>query len=74
MGDGERWQIKWKHLKKHILGGKITQASLQTIKWYVPYILNVLKALGREIGKKLHDIWGSGSDSPQKPAKFQRIK
>ena len=26
-----------------------------------------------EIRKTLNDIWGSGGDSPQKPATFQRI-
>ena len=35
-GSGERYQIKWKHLKKHVFGAKITQASLQIIKRYVP--------------------------------------
>ena len=45
--------------KKHVFGGaKITQASLQIIKWYVPiHILKhneFLESLGREIGKKFH--------------------
>ena len=43
-GFGERLQIKWKHLKKCFCGAKIIQASVQIIKWYVVYILNVSKA------------------------------
>ena len=37
-------------------GTKITQASLQIIKWYVPYILNLLKALLEKLERNNIDI------------------
>ena len=61
---------------------KITPAFLQIMEWYVPkkkdsiqsYIyfrklINLEKLEGNYVDK-----WGSGGDSPQKPAKFQIIR
>ena len=57
---------------------KITKASYQIIKWYVPkkkasYLI-FYESLYSEIGKKSHWYMGVWGDSPQKPAPFQRIR
>ena len=57
---------------------KITQASFQIIKWYVPkkkasYTI-YSKAYVVKLESNYIGIWGSGDDSPQRPAKFQRIR
>ena len=57
---------------------KITQASFQIIKWYVPkkkasYMI-YLKAYVVKLERNYIDIWGFGGNSPQKPATFQRIR
>ena len=38
-------------------GAKIIQASLQIIKWYVVYILNVTKAEVEKLERNYIDIW-----------------
>ena len=60
---------------------KITQAILQIIKRYVPKnkasiqsYLNFSKAYVEKLERNYIDIWGSGGDSPQKPATYQRIR
>ena len=57
---------------------KITQASFQIIEWYVPkkkasYMI-YSKAYVVKLERNYIGIWGSGDDSPQKPATFQRIR
>ena len=60
---------------------KITQAFLQIIKRYVPkkkasiqsYMI-FSKASVLKLERNYIDVWGSGGDSPQKPATFQRIR
>ena len=57
---------------------KITQASFQIIKWYVPkkkgsYMI-YSKAYVVKLERNDIDIWGFGGDSPQKPVTFQRIR
>ena len=58
---------------------KITQVSFQIIKWYVlpkkkaSYMI-YLKAYVVKLERNYIGIWGSGGDSPQKPATFQRIR
>ena len=57
---------------------KITQDSFQIIKWYVPKkkasFMNYLKAYVAKLEINYIGIWGSGGDSPQKTATFQRIR
>ena len=65
-------------LQETFLWIKITQASFQIIKWYVPkkkasYMI-YLKAYVVKLERNYIGIWGSGGDSPQKPATFQRIR
>ena len=56
-------------------GAKITQASLQIIKTVcVQSYVNFMKAYVEKLGRNDIDIWGSGGESPQKPATFQRIR
>ena len=57
---------------------KITQASFQIIKWYVPkkkasYMID-LKAYVMKLERNYIGIWGSWDNSPQKSATFQRIR
>ena len=76
--------MKWKHLKKHVFGAKITQASLQIIKRYVPktkasmqclqsYLI-FLKGYVERLERNYIDISGSGGDSSQRLATFQNIR
>ena len=57
---------------------KITQASFQIIKWYVPKkkvsCMIYLKAYVVKLEKNYIVIWGSGGCRPQKPATSQRIR
>ena len=68
---------KMEAFQEHVFWAKITQASLQMIKWYVhkkkasiQSHSNFLKAYVEKLERNYIDIWGSG---PQKPATFQRI-
>ena len=57
------------------LGAKITQASIQIIKCYVPYIFDFLKAyIDREIGKEIALIYvGLGAISPRSKRNFKEL-
>ena len=56
---------------------KITQASFQIyhdqMAWKASYMI-YLKAYVVKLERNYIGIWGSGGDSPQKPATFQRIR
>ena len=58
---------------------KITQASFQIIKWYVPkksFIYDLFESFiyAVKLERNYIGIWGSGGESPQKPGTFQRIR
>ena len=57
---------------------KITQASFQIIKWYVPkkksFIYDLFERYVVKLERNYIGIWGSGGDSPQRPVTFQRIR